>query len=63
MFRGQGFQYSTVKVQSNTKPAKPDAIVLRRRTPKLFPTISPSLVLVIGVAVAGIAVRALGLLG
>jgi hypothetical protein len=61
MFRGQGFQYSAVRVQSNAKSSKRDAILLRRR--KLFPKIYPSLVLAIGVAVAGIAAILLGMLG
>lgn len=63
MFRGHGFQYSTVGVQSNVKPTKPDAILLRRRQQKLFPAISTSLVLAIGVAIAGIGVMAIGILG
>lgn len=62
MFRGQGFQYSTVRVQS-TRPVKPHAILLRRRRQKLVPAISPSLVLVIGVAIAGVMAIFLGMSG
>ena len=32
MFRGQGFQYSTVRVQSTTRPVKPHAIVTAQKT-------------------------------
>lgn len=63
MFRGQGFQYSTVRVQLDASRKPKDAILLRRRKQKAFPTISPSLVLVIGATVAGIAVMTIGLLG
>ena len=63
MFRGQGFQYSTVGVQSTTRPVKPHAILLRRRRQKLVPAISPSLVLVIGVAIAGVMAIFLGMSG
>jgi hypothetical protein len=61
MFRGRRFLYLTVRVQSTARPSKPNAILLRRR--KMFPAISPSLVLVAGVIIAGIAVMTIGLLG
>jgi len=63
MFRDQGFQYSTVRIQSDASRKPKDAILLRRRKQRVFPAISPGLVLVIGVTVAGIAVMTIGLLG
>lgn len=65
MFRGRGFQYSTVRVQTNVslKTPKQMPVLLRGRKERLLPAIYPSIVLALGVAAAGIAVIALGMLG
>ncbi len=65
MFRGRGFQYSTVRVQADVslKPSKQIPVLLRGRKQRLLAAMYPSLVLAIGVAAAGIAVMTLGMLG